>query len=202
MRMTKLTHAIKLALLPVACASLLSACAYDPITGQPMVTAAPPAPITTPEAVFDRLDVNRDGFLSRAELDVLVGAAPAAPMEAPDSMFRRLDVNADGFLSRAESASVISTIPGATYDQIDANRDGFLSFAEAEPHLRWYASRSPSFSRFDTLDTNRDGFLSRTEAAPLMSSTRMVNGRWEVSPWPPVGTTYPPYGAGSVYGPR
>jgi hypothetical protein len=146
--------------------------------------------------------VNRDGFLSRGELDVLMASAPAAPAETPEMVFRRLDVNRDGFLSRQEVGGMISTIPGANFDQADMNRDGFLSLAEAEPHLRWYATRSPLYSWFESLDTNRDGFLTRAEAAPLIGSTRYSGGRWVVSPWPAVGTTYPPYGAGAVSGPR
>ena len=201
MTLSKTTQAVKLALLPLACVSLLAACAYYDPYGNPVATSAPVV-IDNPDVVFDRLDTNRDGFLSRGELDVLVGTAPAGPIETPDVVFRRLDVNRDGFLSRQEAAAAISTIPGATFDQMDVNRDGFLSMAEAEPHLRWYASRSPLYSWFDALDANRDGFLTRAEAAPLMRSTRFAAGRWEVSPWPPVGVSYPPYSGGAVYGPR
>lgn len=204
MRSSKLAKALKLAL-PFACATVISACAYDPVTNSyvtaPHPGAPAPATIDNPDVAFDRLDVNRDGFLSRAELDVLLVSAPPGPVEAPDLMYRRLDVNNDGFLSRAEASVVISTIPGATFDQIDANRDGFLNYAEAEPHLRWYSARSPLYGWFDSLDTNRDGFLTRAEAVPLLRSTRYVAGRWQVSSWPPVGSTYPPYGAGAVYGP-
>ena len=35
---------------------------------------------------------------------------------------------------------------------------------------------------FEHFDANRDGFLSRTEAEPLLLSTRMVAGRYEVGP--------------------
>lgn len=261
MKTSPLIKAVRRALLPLACVTLLSACApfYDPISGT-IVNPPPPfgAPVDNPTAVFDRLDTNRDGYLSRGEVEVLgVSRAAPPPVENVTSAFQRLDVNRDGFLSREEAGSTMSSIPGATFDQIDANRDGFLSMAEAAPHLRWLESRGPGAAWFDQLDANRDGFLSRAEAEPLLRSTRFVGGRWEVGPFGAgavatfdqldtnrdgylsraeaapilagpatfdqydsnrdgflsraeadvllrsgVGVTYPPYGAGSVYGPR
>lgn len=183
MKTSPLIKAVRRALLPIACATLLSACAYyDPVTGT-MVTAPPyGAPADNPAAVFDRLDTNRDGYLSRGEVEVLGMARAAPPVVDVTVSFQRLDVNRDGFLSREEAASTMGSIPGATFDQIDANRDGFLSTAEAAPHLRWLESRGAGAAWFDQLDANRDGFLSRPEADPLVRSTRFVGGRWEVGP--------------------
>ena len=262
MKTSPLFKAVRRALLPVACITLLSACApyYDPVSGT-VVNQPPPfgAPIDNPTTVFERLDTNRDGYLSRGEVEVLgvARAAPPPPVDVTVS-FQRLDMNRDGFLSREEAAATMSSIPGATFDQIDANRDGFLSMAEAAPHLRWLESRGTATAAawFDQLDANRDGFLSRAEAEPMLRSTRFVGGRWEVGPFGAavatfdqldinrdgylsraeasaviaspatfdqhdsnrdgflsraeadvllrsgVGVTYPPYGGGSVYGPR
>lgn len=184
----KLKSAIRLALLSMACTSLISACApYEPVSAPVISSASTVETIeNNPHALFDRLDTNRDGFLSRGELDPLRMAERAAPLsiESTEAAFHRLDVDRDGFLSRIEAEATLSTVPGATFDRIDANRDGFLSMAEAEPHLRWLGTRGPHATWFDTLDTDRDGFLTRTEAEPLLRSTRLVAGRYEVGPFP------------------
>ena len=177
----------------------LSACTWQETRTETVTTTSRSA--DNPDAVFMALDTNRDGFLSRGELDVLVGSAPG-PAESPEMVFRRLDVNNDGFLSRAEASAVINTIPGATFDQMDQNRDGFLSLGEMQPHMTWYASRYPIYSWFDALDTNKDGFLTRAEAAPLLGSARLSAGRWTVSPWPPVGVTVVPPSGAVIIGPR
>ena len=159
-------RAFRLAILPAACAALLSACApYDPM-GSVYDGSVDPA-----VTLFDRLDVNRDGFLSRAEVEAMGVRSHAVTPESTNAAFHRLDLNGDGFLSRAEAASMLGAIPGASFDASDRDRDGFLSFAEAAPHLRWYQSRhAPAAMSFEALDTNRDGFLSRAEADPLLRS--------------------------------
>ena len=177
----------RLVLTPVAAATLLAACAYDTPT-YPVVYDPPravvPGPVTTLSA-FDRLDLNRDGFLSRAELEPLgtppvVAAAPiAVPGETPAAAFARLDTNRDGFLSRAEAGNMFNTIPGGSFDAFDTNRDGHLSMTEAMPHMQYLYRGTPSAAwSFEALDVDRDGFLSRAEAGPLLSTVYWANGRW------------------------
>ena len=177
---------IRLALTPVACATLLAACAYD-TPSYPVVYDPPratiPGPVTTLSA-FDRLDINRDGFLSKAELEPLgvppVVAAPVGvPGDTPAAAFARLDTNRDGFLSRAEAGNMFSTIPGGSFDSFDTNRDGYLSMTEAMPHMQYLYRGTPSTAwSFEALDRDRDGFLSRAEAAPLLASVYWADGRW------------------------
>ena len=174
----------RLAVVPAACAALLSGCApYDPF-GPAHSSTAPV--IDTPVALFDRLDVNRDGFLSRAEVEALgIHTQPLASVESATAAFHRLDTNGDGFLSRGEAQTTLNAIPGASFDVADTDRNGFLSLAEAMPHLRWLESRStPGFRSFDGYDTNRDGLLSRAEADALLRSTQTVDGRYVVAPAP------------------
>lgn len=176
-------RAIRLAFAPVACATLLTACAtyeHEPYPGQgtPAAVVVPaPAPLST----FDRLDMNRDGFLSRGELEAFGVRSQAVTAESGTAAFHRLDTNADGFLSRAE-ANVMLGIPGWSFDAADANRDGFLNLTEAMPHLRWLEGRGvASYPSFEGLDVDRDGFLSRAEANPLIGTARWVDGRWVVA---------------------
>jgi Ca2+-binding EF-hand superfamily protein len=172
MKKFELKKTIRLAV-PLACAGVLAACApYEPYNSGVYNTSGPVVS-DTPVAAFDRLDTNRDGFLSRGEVEPLgLPAGAAVPVESAADTFRRLDTNADGFLSRAEAGATFNGIPGGSFDAFDTNRDGFLNMTEAMPHLQWLQSRAaPSVMSFDALDADRDGFLSRAEAAPLMSST-------------------------------
>jgi Ca2+-binding EF-hand superfamily protein len=81
-------------------------------------------------AAFDRLDDNRDGVLTRAEV---------SGSEAPPALFASLDVNRNGTISRDEwhwSA--------ASFDRLDSNRDGrltreeFSGTASAPPRSKAY----------------------------------------------------------------
>jgi Ca2+-binding EF-hand superfamily protein len=181
-----LKSTLRLALLPVACAAALSACApYDPM-GTSVYTSGGPSAVENPVALFDRLDTNRDGFLSPAEaapLNLAVGV-PAAPIETAADLFRRLDANGDSFLSRAEAGATFNNIPGGSFEAVDVNRDGFISMAEATPHLQYLQNRAaaPAVMSFESLDTNRDGFLSRSEAAGVTSSDRYAGPRTAPAP--------------------
>jgi Ca2+-binding EF-hand superfamily protein len=68
-------------------------------------------------AVFDALDSNRDGVLTRAEAVGTEGT--------PQDEFRSVDVNADGFVARNEWHW-----NAAAFDRLDTNRDGRLSRQE------------------------------------------------------------------------
>jgi Ca2+-binding EF-hand superfamily protein len=174
MKDTTLNTGLRRVILPLACASFVGACAsYD---YESRSYASVPA-ADTPMALFDRLDTNRDGFLSRAELEPLGIVSPAAHVESATAMFDRLDTNRDGFLSPAEAGTHFAPIPGGSFAGFDVNRDGFLSRSEAMPHLQWLHNRQAS-PTLDAYDTNRDGFLSRAEADPLMAITRYSDGRW------------------------
>ena len=163
------------ALVPAACAALLAACApYEPLP--PVYGGAAPA-VDPALTALERADANRDGFLSRSEVESLGVYSRAVTVESTTAAFHRLDANGDGFLSRAEAQSTLAVIPGASFDASDIDRDGFLSLAEASAHLRWLESRqAPGTASFETYDTNRDGFLTRAEADPLLRSARVPGG--------------------------
>ncbi len=92
---------------------------------------------------FDAIDANRDGLLTKAEIDAYIakkrsehaerggrhGAGPhgpGGPHGGPGGgMFARLDANGDGFIDRSEAAGRPRLMQN--FDAIDANRDGRLS---------------------------------------------------------------------------
>ena len=166
MTTTRITQAFRRALIPAACAAALAGCApYEPVGSY----GVPDARVATTPSPFSRLDLNGDGFLSRAEVEAVGVRSHAVTVQTTTASFHRLDTNGDGFLSRAEAHGTLNAIPGASFEASDRDRDGFLSLAEAEAHLRWIESRNVAAGpNFEALDLNRDGFLSLAEAEPLM----------------------------------
>lgn len=195
MKTLDLKGSLRLAFLPAICAGLLSGCATHErqIVHRSAGPSAPPSTtvITTtaaPQGLFDQLDTNRDGFLSRAEVEPL--GLPAYGAATPWVLsFQGLDTNRDAFLSRSEAEPLIAStrvsggrwivITTAPFDRFDRDRDGFLNRAESAPLM--------NAATFERYDTNRDGFLSKSEAEPFFGSN--------------VGSTNSTYG-GTVYGPR
>lgn len=104
-------------------------------------------------AMFDRLDTNKDGNISRQEFTtaqpqmrqerVIVmrdGAGPGAP-GAPGMKMRMHRMGGAGF-------------GGRMFEMADANKDGRVSLAEAQ---------TAALAHFDRADTNRDGRITPDE---------------------------------------
>jgi len=112
------------------------------------VASAKPAPRTgktsNPGGIFARLDLNRDGTVSFAEVTA-----------ARRQVFTQLDGDRDGSLSRAEFAAT-SGARARRFVQLDRNRDGRISLGEYLDDGR---------ARFRAADRNKDGRLSPTEFA-------------------------------------
>ena len=156
--------------------------------------------------MFAKLDINRDGFITRQEVDALhqkmVGAMGTAGdmqqrlaehgimMGDRGAMFDRLDTNHDGNISRQEfmarqpevrqervmilsNREGVPGVPGAPgvpgmrmhmhgmgglgghlFDMADANHDGRVSLAEAQ---------ALALAHFDKADTNHDGRITPDE---------------------------------------
>src|SRR5262245_36625123 len=93
---------------------------------------------------FDEIDRNRDGNLSPEELRAWSASGKGGKRKGEGGFaehFRRADTNGDGALTRAEVDKALPRL-GAKFDRIDANHDGKLTPDE----LRKY---------FDSLRTAR-----------------------------------------------
>jgi Ca2+-binding EF-hand superfamily protein len=97
------------------------------------------------DARFDRMDANKDGKLSPAEMRPVPppppadGAAPPTPPPPPagpgmagprmgERMFARMDTNGDGFVDRTEARAMAAR----RFDRIDANKDGKIDQSERD----------------------------------------------------------------------
>ena len=168
--------------------------------------------------LFARLDTNRDGFITKQEVEVLHNKMPGmeamhgefrkrfaeghSPMPDRAAMFDKLDTNHDGSISRAEFMAALPQlqerrvlitregaapagapgVPGETgmmmrmhgtgmhamgfgghlFEMADANHDGRVSLAEAE---------AAALAHFDRGDLNHDGKITpeeRQQAHELM----------------------------------
>ena len=76
---------------------------------------------TGPEPQFARLDVDRDGFISKDEAEKFV----AATLNTPGPFFKAMDKNGDGKIGRDEF-----TGPLERFDRLDTNKDGALTLQE------------------------------------------------------------------------
>jgi Ca2+-binding EF-hand superfamily protein len=142
--------------------------------------------------MFARLDTNKDGFITQAEIDALQ-AQRAQKMEQraarfdPSKMFDRLDLNHDGQITAAEAeaahsqhakaapgkpAKANATAFGGLFARADTNKDGVITKAEFDimgqqmkAHMEQAGiHRGHMGGRlFETADTNKDGKVSLAE---------------------------------------
>ncbi len=125
------------------CAALLAATAGGCNLVQP-----PPLP-----TLFQQMDTNRDGKVSRAEFDA--GFA--------DAMLTVYNLDRNGTLNPAQWNGVEQRGRGSSFPQLDVNHDGKLTRAE----LASGKARDAAVAAiFDRIDKNHDDFLSVEEGRP------------------------------------
>jgi Ca2+-binding EF-hand superfamily protein len=86
------------------------------------------AEFTGPEALFGRIDADKDGFLTQEEAAKFVAANPGAGAGAPMILerLRAMDKDGDGKVSKDEF-----TGPEPMFARLDADKDGFITREEA-----------------------------------------------------------------------
>lgn len=144
-------------LLSIAVISALASAAQAQSTGpQPILRAAFVAQM---DAQFGKIDSDKNGQLSRAELEQHEMQKALAEAQARnEALFDQLDVNKNGQISATEFAklvaapSAISVQPMLT--RMDGNRDGQVSLVE---------HRTATLANFDRLDTDRNGVVTPAE---------------------------------------
>ena len=101
---------------------------------------------------FNRLDVNRDNYVSRGEVEMAIAKT-----------FSALDTNKDRVLDVTEYARLRA--PAGTtklaFETLDTNGDRMLSLAEFAAPTHW---------RFSRLDRDGDGRISRQDAAQYLNT--------------------------------
>jgi hypothetical protein len=124
--------------------------------------AAPSVPrakaIAEAEAEFARVDVNKDGQMSRTEIETFQrSAATKLAAARKKAVFAALDTDKNGQLSPAEFAKLNSRAPTIDVSEvlrIDTNKDGQISLAE---------HRAATLETFTQFDANKDGILTAAE---------------------------------------
>jgi Ca2+-binding EF-hand superfamily protein len=141
--------------------------------------------------LFDKLDTNQDGKISREEFQANLhpGKAAVYAEEHLKAVFQGLDVNGDGFVSREELTSSFGQLMNCScivseknmrtllvdagldpdfnvFEQLDANHDGKITWEEFSSKLgQVNVDEVKQFLRsvFVGMDANEDGSVSQAE---------------------------------------
>ena len=129
----------------------------------PQPQAAQPIPravfLKNMDADFARMDANRDGKVTKAEIEATQRAkAMREIMARNQQVFRELDKDHNGQLSPAEFAQFHAQPPAANgapmLKQFDSNHDGAIGQIEF---------RAGTLANFDRLDVDKDGVVTASE---------------------------------------
>ena len=114
--------------------------------------------VANAEAEFKEVDANKDGQMTRAEIETFqLNSIMAAAAARNKAMFGELDTDKNGQLSATEFARLSSGKPKVDASgvlSIDTNKDGKISTEEY---------RAPMLAMFNSVDSNKDGTISAQE---------------------------------------
>lgn len=106
---------------------------------------------------FDQLDTNKDGKLSADERSQMRGKHQRGARGDGHGRMMSLDTDNDGRISRAEAAAGNGKM-AERFDQMDVNKDGYIDRADRQARM---AQQRAEF--FKGADANRDGRVTRDE---------------------------------------
>lgn len=115
--------------------------------------------ILTMDAEFRKMDADKNGLLTRQEIDGFLRATSVlAAQQRNAALFQALDKDQNGQLSALEFGGLPMSVaqPSAAQDlaQVDANRDGQATLIEY---------RAGKLVNFDRMDADKDGVVSPAE---------------------------------------
>ena len=120
--------------------------------------------VANADAEFKRVDTNKDGQMSRAEIETTQRTTFAARVDARNkALFAELDSDKNGQISPVEFAKA-TPVPKADASavlRVDTNKDGQVSLAE---------HRSATIDTFTKIDTNKDGMITGAEVQAASSA--------------------------------
>ena len=146
----------------------LALVAAAPLSAQLSATTAKPVTraqvVANAESEFARVDANKDGQMSRTEIETYQRTSATARVTARNkALFAELDADKNGQINAVEFAKASSVPkPDASFVlRIDANKDGQVSLAE---------HRGAAIETFTKIDANKDGTLTAAEVQSVMSA--------------------------------
>jgi hypothetical protein len=150
--------------------------------------------------IFQRLDANRDGFITREESQAAMGPrgdrkgerqsradrSPEHRTENRAAMFDRLDANRDGSLSRAEFAAAPARHNRRIEGRSDEHPHGKMGMggmglrgrmfemadANRDGRVTMAEASAAAYRHFDMADANRDGQITRDERMQMRQRMR------------------------------
>jgi Ca2+-binding EF-hand superfamily protein len=121
--------------------------------------------------VFERMDTNKDGKISKEEAKNLIA-----------QNFDRIDTNKDGYIDKDElrrfvarnmaaggGGGPVPAAQGPDFDALDKNADGRLTRDELKG--------TPYADKFDEIDTNKDGKIDKKEWAAWIKRTKATEDK-------------------------
>ena len=122
--------------------------------------------VANAEAEFARVDANKDGQMSRTEIENIQRASITARVnDRNKAMFAELDGDKNGQLSPTEfaNASPAPKPDASMVLRVDTNKDGQVSLAE---------HRGATIDTFAQIDANKDGMITAAEVQVAAAKTK------------------------------
>jgi Ca2+-binding EF-hand superfamily protein len=131
--------------------------------------------------MFNKMDSNQDGSISKAEMQSFMDQAPAKTGDSIsiDELFSKIDTDKNGLISKAESDTFDKQMEAnrqaemkqrqdEIFSKMDTNQDGSISKAEMQAFMKQASSESDKSidvdKMFSEMDTDGDGAISKAEA--------------------------------------